>query len=206
MSKKLKERLKNALQSSEEKSLETLIGNIGEISISENSEENKFLLEKTKEILNVQAKASLELGRIFEEVVNRVNDNTYCKWLEFNGFNKTTAFRHRRRFNLFQRVISQRGKELVALCSYREIDKMYKEESKYFNLLEDETLDYSKLKTILKSQNEDDKNNNRDVKLDFENIHELFIKLDEKMEKLDISNQKEIKKYLNKIWKILGKN
>ncbi|WP_426711461.1 hypothetical protein [Cetobacterium sp. SF1] len=204
MSKKLKERLKNALQASEEKAIETLIGNIEEVIISENSEENKFLLEKTKEILNVQAKASLELGKIFEEVVNRVNDNTYCKWLEFNGFNKTTAFRHRRRYNLFQRVISQRGKEIVALCSYREIDKMYKEDSKYFQLLEDETLDYTKLKTILKNQEDKENSTLEEVHLEFDNIQELFKKLDEKIKGLDQKKQTEVKKHLNKIWKILA--
>lgn len=202
---KLADRLKQAVQSENKEEKNEVITEIGELIISENKEENMYLINKTLEILNIQAKASLELGKIFNEVIEKVEENTYCKWLEINGYNRTTAFRHRRRHTLYGKISNEKGKELVALCSYREIDKISKEEDIYLNILESD-ITYLELKERLKDS-EIKKEEVLNIQMNsFKNYGNIFKDIDNKLESLDQKNKKKVQKHLEEIDKILNKN
>ena len=107
-----------------------IIKNIVKINLCETKEENEFLELKTKELLNVQANASIQLGKIMTEVSQKITEDiTYCQWLELVGFNRMTALRHRRRYDLFQSVNNNIAKEIVASLSFRDIEKIYNNSS-----------------------------------------------------------------------------
>lgn len=202
---KLADRLKQAVQSENKEEKNEVITEIGELIISENKEENMYLINKTLEILNIQAKASLELGKIFNEVIEKVEENTYCKWLEINGYNRTTAFRHRRRHTLYDKISNEKGKELVALCSYREIDKISKEEDVYLNILESD-ITYLELKERLKDSEIKKEEVLNIQNNNFKSYGNIFKNIDNKLENLDGKNKKKVQKYLEEIEKILNKN
>lgn len=130
-------RLEEALQENKNRNNERkeFIKNIKstlEIEISENKEENEFLLEKTKEIIKLQANSSLELGKIFQEVEEKIEDRTYCKWLNLVGYNRVTAFR---RYTLYLETKTERGKEIAGVLTFREIENFYKNYEENLNLL-----------------------------------------------------------------------
>ncbi|MGL5803354.1 MAG: hypothetical protein ACRCX7_12380, partial [Cetobacterium sp.] len=57
-----------------------IIKNVAKIEFCKTKEENEFLEVKTKEILNLQANASIQLGKIFKEVSEKIQeDMTYCQ-------------------------------------------------------------------------------------------------------------------------------
>ena len=104
-----------------------------DFNITENKETNKFLVKKSIEVLGIQAKASVDLGKIFKEVHEKLAGNNhhngvYTVWLEKNGFNKMTALRHRRRYELYMLVNSENGKAFVATLPVRIIDSIYRQE------------------------------------------------------------------------------
>jgi hypothetical protein len=104
-----------------------------DFNITENKETNEFLVKKSIEVLGIQAKASVDLGKIFKEVHEKLAGNNhhngvYTVWLEKNGFNKMTALRHRRRYELYMLVNSENGKAFVATLPVRIIDSIYRQE------------------------------------------------------------------------------
>lgn len=201
----LEERLKQAV--STEKVEETkVITKIDNIYISEDENENKYLIEKTIEVLNIQSKASLELGKIFNEVSEKVKDDSYCKWLEINGFNRTTAFRHRRRHSLYEEVGHKNGKEIIALCGYRDIDKIFQSEDRenYINILNAGNINLRDFRNLLNENLLENKRNkeNSVINIKFENYNNLFTNLAEKIDVLDDSKKILLEKYLKKIEKL----
>lgn len=203
----LEERLKQAV--STEKVEETkVITKIDNICISEDENENKYLIEKTIEVLNIQSKASLELGKIFNEVSEKVKDESYCKWLEINGFNRTTAFRHRRRHSLYEEVSHKDGKEIIALCGYRDIDKIFQSEDRenYINILNAGNINLKEFRNLLNGNLLENKLNKQNsiVNINFENYSNFFTNFSEKVNTLDDEKKILLEKYLKKIeelWK-----
>lgn len=110
---------KNKMVKIEFQNLDYLDGNF-----CDNEEVNYFLKEKTAQIYQLQANSSLELGRIFCEAVDRLaGDNHYNglyeKWLLQIGFNKMTALRHRKRYELYTQVKNEHSKKLVSILPVR---------------------------------------------------------------------------------------
>ena len=104
-----------------------------DFNITEDKETNEFLVKKSVEVLGIQAKASVDLGKIFKEVHEKLagdnhHNGVYTVWLEKNGFNKMTALRHRRRHELYTLVNSESGKAFVATLPVRTIDSIYRQE------------------------------------------------------------------------------
>lgn len=199
---KLADRLKMAVESSGEQEKKEIITGIGQLVISENQKENEYLIKKTLEILNIQAKASLELGRVFNDVIKNVEENTYCKWLEINGYNKTTAFRHRRRHSLYEKVSTKNAKEIVALCTFRELDKIFKDEEKYLEVFKTD-INYLDLKEMLKEGEIKAPQISNFKPIELSSYKNIFSRLDEKIDSLDEKRKQELQKYLEKIEKIL---
>ncbi|GLI57703.1 hypothetical protein PM10SUCC1_32170 [Propionigenium maris DSM 9537] len=104
---------------------------IGDFNLTDNEGLNKYLLEKSIELQTLQAKTSLSLGKVFEEVFQKLggknqHDGTYVAWLEGNGFNRMTALRHRRRHQMYTLVNSDKGKAFVATLPVKVIDSVYR--------------------------------------------------------------------------------
>lgn len=187
-----------------EKKSETLeiIKNIVKIDFCDSKEENEFLEIKTKEILNLQANASIQLGKIFKEVSEKIQeDMTYCQWLELVGFNRMTALRHRRRFELFESANTDIAKEIVGSLTFREIEKIYKnlEENLTYLNVSNGVLDF---KNFLKEENlikSEESRKELGVNINFE----IFNNIKEKIKYVDDKRKEEIEKLLLKIERLL---
>ena len=187
-----------------EKKSETLeiIKNIVKIDFCDSKEENEFLEIKTKEILNLQANASIQLGKIFKEVSEKIQeDMTYCQWLELVGFNRMTALRHRRRFELFESANTDIAKEIVGSLTFREIEKIYKnlEENLTYLNASNGVLDF---KNFLKEENlikSEESRKELGVNINFE----IFNNIKEKIKYVDDKRKEEIEKLLLKIERLL---
>ena len=179
-----------------------IIKNIAKIDFSKSEEENEFLEVKTKEILNLQANASIQLGRIFKEVSEKIQeDMTYCQWLDLIGFNRMTALRHKRRFELFENTNNDIAKEIVGSLTFREIEQIYKnlQENLIYLNTSNSIIEF---KSILKEKNLIEK---KEVKKEIEtNINfEIFNDIKEKILNVDKKKKEEIEKLLLKIEKLL---
>lgn len=187
-----------------EKKSETLeiIKNIVKIDFCDSKEENEFLEIKAKEILNLQANASIQLGKIFKEVSEKIQeDMTYCQWLELVGFNRMTALRHRRRFELFESANTDMAKEIVGSLTFREIEKIYKnlEENLTYLNASNGVLDF---KNFLKEENlikSEESRKELGVNINFE----IFNNIKEKIQYVDDKRKEEIEKLLLKIERLL---
>ncbi|WP_047381036.1 hypothetical protein [Cetobacterium sp. ZWU0022] len=200
---------KNRMVKIEFQNLDYLDGNF-----CDNEEVNYFLKEKTAQICQLQANSSLELGKIFCEAVDRLaGDNHYNglyeKWLLQIGFNKMTALRHRKRYELYTQVKNEHSKKLVSILPVRILSDLVSSNEKEEILAQIEenpefkVNDLKKLiatKDIVTVIDELD-----DDKFYFRGIESLK-KLDVK--KLDFSKAKQLKDELEKILddvkKILG--
>lgn len=85
---------------------------------------NYFLKEKTVQLYQLQANSSLELGKIFSEAVEKLAGHNhynglYEKWLLKIGFNKMTALRHRKRYELYKQVKNEHSKKLISILPVR---------------------------------------------------------------------------------------
>lgn len=93
-----------------------------------------FLKQKSYELTLINAKGALALGKIFEEVYQKLGKETgegiYLEWLKSNNFNRTTAWRYKQKYNLYLEVSSEKGKEIVALLPFRLISEICQHEKK----------------------------------------------------------------------------
>lgn len=200
---------KNRMVKIEFQNLDYLDGNF-----CDNEEVNYFLKEKTAQICQLQANSSLELGKIFCEAVDRLaGDNHYNglyeKWLLQIGFNKMTALRHRKRYELYTQVKNEHSKKLVSILPVRILSDLVSSNEKEEILAQIEENPEFKVndlkKLIATKDNITVIDELDDDKFYFRGIESLK-KLDVK--KLDFSKAKQLKDELEKILddvkKILG--
>lgn len=200
---------KNKMVRIEFQNLDYLDGNF-----CDNEEVNYFLKEKTAQICQLQANSSLELGKIFCEAVDRLaGDNHYNglyeKWLLQIGFNKMTALRHRKRYELYTQVKNEHSKKLVSILPVRILSDLVSSNEKEEILAQIEENPEFKVndlkKLIATKDNVTVIDELDDDKFYFRGIESLK-KLDVK--KLDFSKAKQLKDELEKILddvkKILG--
>lgn len=178
-------------------------------------EENEFLKEKTCETINLQAKASLSLGKIFTEIADKYSNNkngTYGKWLKLMGYNERTALRHRGRFSLYNKTNNIESKGLIAGLSVKDLEKILQDEEIFLEYFEN-GITREELHNLLDSK---EINLAENKKINFsEEILEIDLKvkfidmtkvLDEKIDILEEKEKLKIEDYLLKIEKILSKN
>ncbi|MGL4988296.1 MAG: hypothetical protein ACRCX2_09370 [Paraclostridium sp.] len=101
----------------------------------DNEDVNFFLKEKTARLYQIQANASLELGKIFYEAAERLcGDNRYNglyeKWLSEIGFNKMTALRHRKRYELYIEVGFEHSKKIISILPVRVLSDLINSDKK----------------------------------------------------------------------------
>ncbi|MGL4254074.1 MAG: hypothetical protein ACRCR2_08535 [Fusobacteriaceae bacterium] len=177
---------------------------IKKIDFTQNLELDNFLFEKSLELMNVQAKSSIALGKIFKEVQEKIETRTFGKWLEANGYDRMAASRHKRRYELYDRVHESK-KAFIVFLSVREIDYIYKGDfQNYVNLINGtETIE--ELKGTLHGEMHPQIiaiHPEREERVDFGEIFYKFSKI--KFEDVDSRKKAKLEKYLKKIEDILN--
>ena len=179
--------------------------------------DDEYLREKSCEIINLNAKASLTLGRIFTEVADKYLNNktgTYELWIDKMGYNKRTALRHRARYMLYTKTINQESKSLIAGLSVRDLEKIMKNPDEFIPFLDD-GISKEDLENLLESETMKNATNKKinfelgnyeeSIKMQFRNFIDIAEKVEEKIAVLDEKEKEELDRYLKKIEKILNK-
>ena len=170
----------------------------------------ELLINSSIEIFSIQVKNALILGKIFQNIFDKIgNQNTglYEKWLTLNGFNKYTALRYRKRYELYE-LVSSEQKEIVAILPQKYIDIMYLEENRetYINLVKSGASSKEIIEMIesnIQVKTLESKEEKEIVSLD----HYKFLssKAFKKIETLEEKEKIKLQKYLDGIDKILNK-
>lgn len=175
--------------------------------LTEDQELQNFLREESIKLFNIQSKAVIELGKIFNDVYDKLSkqgsiDGIYEKWLGLNNFNKTTAWRYRQRFELFSKV-NESKKNMVAILPYGLINSLYKNyqlEEIIEIINSNENKDSIKEILIKKELTLEEKNI-----VEFKEVeYKIFSKsIQNKIEKLDNEKRKKIEAHIKEIKDIL---
>jgi len=172
-----------------------------ELELSENKELNDYLITKSQELLGVQINARLNLGRIFQEVFDKLagspQDGVYVKWLEVNGFNKMTALRHRNRFKLYKLMPTDHLKYLISTASQKIVDAFLNDDEKLNILISiDFKINKNELEALAFPVILTPPTINKNVQIQFE-IKEKYNIFKEKINNLDLSklDEKQIVKF-----------
>lgn len=173
-------------------------------------EQGDFLKQKSYEIATISIKGALALGKIFEEVYNKLGKESgsgiYIEWLKTNNFNRITAWRYRQKYNLYVEV-SEKGKEIVALLPFDIISLIYQQDEEnrkaIINLINDGA-GKEEIKELLSPLQIDSKiKSNEDFNFEKFNFGILEKEIKEKYNSLEEKEKKELVKLLEKIEKIL---
>ncbi len=168
-------------------------------------EELEFLNEKSLELFSIQANAKLNLGKVFTEVYEKISvDGIYVKWLEYNGFNKMTALRHRNRYKVYNLVKNKECRTQIAVLPQKYI-KIILEDEEHIKKLNNEGNIY--LETIIAGNNLLPQNNSKKElyeEVEYNNLINSF-RLDEsKLRSLEEKKKQKVFKILSELQKILG--
>ena len=87
-----------------------------------------YLIDKSKELINLQVNDAIKMGKILEEVSQELGkkgspEGVYGNFLRYNGINSKTALRLRKRYTLFSEA-PEHAKIIVSLLTVREIEKL----------------------------------------------------------------------------------
>ena len=92
-----------------------------------------YLIDKSKELINLQVNDAIKMGKILEEVSQELGkkgspEGVYGNFLRYNGINSKTALRLRKRYTLFSEA-PEHAKIIVSLLTVREIEELDKKEN-----------------------------------------------------------------------------
>lgn len=184
--------------------------------ISPTEEINSFLKDSTIKLFNIQSKSAILLGEVFSNVFDKLGsqgseNGLYEKWLSINNYNRSTAWRYRQRYVLYDKV-NESKKQIIATLPYNIINELMKENDLegVTCLVNDCSSKDEILEFIKKNDYESQKtiSNNKHHILETFEIKELIPtpeKIDENLNKLNEKEKFELQKYLEKINKILNK-
>ena len=87
-----------------------------------------YLIDKSKELINLQVNDAIKMGKILEEVSQELgkkgsSEGVYGNFLRYNGINSKTALRLRKRYILFLEA-PEHAKIIVSLLTVREIEEL----------------------------------------------------------------------------------
>ena len=87
-----------------------------------------YLIDKSKELINLQVNDAIKIGKILEEVSQELGkkgspEGVYGNFLRYNGINSKTALRLRKRYILFFEA-PEHAKIIVSLLTVREIEEL----------------------------------------------------------------------------------
>ncbi|MBR8701055.1 hypothetical protein IX317_000735 [Fusobacterium sp. DD29] len=175
----------------------------------------EFLEKKSVEMLSIQSKNMILLGKNLTEVFNELGrkgspEGLYVKYIEFNGYKKDTALRLRKRYELFEATKNERIKQIISILPVRAIEQFYKEKEDIFVILDEENndVDYKRVMDIIKSRKTQnlEYRNTEEINYDFEigQLDDLYKKINNKFDELDKKKKEKIAKLLLEIEKILS--
>ena len=89
-----------------------------------------YLIDKSKELINLQVNDAIKMGKILEEVSQELgkkgsSEGVYGNFLRYNGINSKTSLRLRKRYTLFSEA-PEHAKIIVSLLTVREIEELDK--------------------------------------------------------------------------------
>ncbi|MBS5038708.1 MAG: hypothetical protein KHZ27_09910 [Fusobacterium sp.] len=168
--------------------------------ITDKEEIRELLKENSIKILGINAKASLELGELFSNLEKELSkkgspEGVYTKFLEFNGYNRMTALRHRHRYELYIETKNEKSKKLIAALSTIYIEKAYRYKNEIKEFLE-EGLTLQDLKDLIDTkfitQKKDENKKSEELEITTLRINKIFSSFrkitvmdDKKKERLD---------------------
>ena len=98
--------------------------------LSVDNDLQNYLIDKSKELINLQVNDAIKMGKILEEVSQELgkkgsSEGVYGNFLRYNGINSKTALRLRKRYILFSET-PEYAKIIVSLLTVREIEELDK--------------------------------------------------------------------------------
>lgn len=209
--------LSNVLQS-RQKSLKEFIKkehlDFSQEAFNENDQEiNEYLKLKAYELVTINSKATLALGKIFTEVFEKLGNNkvgTYEKFIKGLGYNVRTVQRYRGRYELYNKVKDENTKSLIAILPVKYLEYVIANEDVYLPVLQVgitkeeliEKINQNKQTPLIESKQEEIVINSNLVK---DLLLDLSMKAEEKEKKLTDKEKLKLKKLLEQIEIILSK-
>lgn len=169
-----------------------------------------FLKQKSYELTLINAKGALALGKIFEEVYQKLGkengEGIYLEWLKSNNFNRTTAWRYKQKYNLYLEVNSEKGKEIVALLPFKLISEICQHEQKdtIIELL-DNGSSLDEIRCLLTPIPQEKIENINHFNLETFNFEKLELNIKKNYNSLDEKDKKEAAKLLEKLLILFNK-
>lgn len=178
--------------------------------ITDKEEVRELLKENSIKILKINAKASLELGELFSNLEKELSkkgspEGVYTKFLEFNGYNRMTALRHRHRYELYTETRNEKSKKLIAALSTIYIEKAYRYKTEIKEFLE-EGLSLQDLKDLIDTKfiilKQDENKRSKELEKTTMRINKIFSSF-RKMTEIDDSKKERLDKILDELENLL---
>ena len=170
-----------------------------------------YLIDKSKELINLQVNDAIKIGKILEEVSQELGkkgspEGIYGNFLKYNGINSKTALRLRKRYTLFSEA-PEHAKIIVSLLTVREIEELDKKRElldKFYpgiTLEEAKTFFKGEIKEI-ENKKEKDEENGKEI-TDIGIYSFLQTSLQDDLVSLPEKKQKQVAKLLEKLEKLV---
>ena len=170
-----------------------------------------YLIDKSKELINLQVNDAIKMGKILEEVSQELgkkgsSEGVYGNFLRYNGINSKTALRLRKRYTLFSEA-PEHAKIIVSLLTVREIEELDKKRElldKFYpgiTLEEAKTFFKGEIKEI-ENKKEKDEENGKEI-TDIGIYSFLQTSLQDDLISLPEKKQKQVAKLLEKLEKLV---
>lgn len=170
-----------------------------------------YLIDKSKELINLQVNDAIKIGKILEEVSQELGkkgspEGIYGNFLKYNGINSKTALRLRKRYTLFSEA-PEHAKIIVSLLTVREIEELDKKRElldKFYpgiTLEEAKTFFKREIKEI-ENKKEKDEENGKEI-TDIGIYSFLQTSLQDDLISLPEKKQKQVAKLLEKLEKLV---
>jgi hypothetical protein len=170
-----------------------------------------YLIDKSKELINLQVNDAIKIGKILEEVSQELGkkgspEGIYGNFLKYNGINSKTALRLRKRYTLFSEA-PEHAKIIVSLLTVREIEELDKKRElldKFYpgiTLEEAKTFFKGEIKEI-ENKKEKDEENGKEI-TDIGIYSFLQTSLQDDLISLPEKKQKQVAKLLEKLEKLV---
>lgn len=170
-----------------------------------------YLIDKSKELINLQVNDAIKMGKILEEVSQELgkkgsSEGVYGNFLRYNGINSKTALRLRKRYTLFSEA-PEHAKIIVSLLTVREIEELDKKRELLDKFYPGITLEEAKkffkgeIKEI-ENKKEKDEENGKEI-TDIGIYSFLQTSLQDDLTSLPEKKQKQVAKLLEKLEKLV---
>lgn len=170
-----------------------------------------YLIDKSKELINLQVNDAIKMGKILEEVSQELGkkgspEGVYGNFLRYNGINSKTALRLRKRYTLFSEA-PEHAKIIVSLLTVREIEELDKKRELLDKFYPSITLEEAKklfkgeVKEIENKKEKEEENGKEITNIGIYSF--LQTSLQDDLNSLPEKKQKQVAKLLEKLEKLV---